>query len=158
MILLLSLLASGDALVLRERATVEGRFVRLLDVVDAPRLDDAARARFRDVFLGRAPAAGECRVLTADLIRRELDWRGLATPLSGEKVEISGPGGAAPRPSTKSGVRRGDVVRAVSAAYEADARALEAGAPGALIAIEFLATKTKARARVAGEGRVEVTP
>ena len=158
MILLLALLAPGDALILRERATAEGRFVRLLDVVDASRLDDSGRARLRDVFLGRAPAAGEARVLTADEIRRELEWRGLADSLSGEKVEISGPGGGVPRPSTKSGVRRGDVVRAVSAAYEADARALEAGAPGALVAIEFVATKTKARARVLGEGRVEVTP
>lgn len=156
MIAILALALSNDALVLRERAEVEGRFIRLLDVVDASRLDDAARARYRDVFLGPVPPAGEARVLTADEIRRELDWRGLSTALSGEKVQVSGPGGGVVR--TRSGVRRGDVVRAIGAAYEADARAVEAGAPGALVAIEFLATKMRARARVLGEGRVEVAP
>jgi hypothetical protein len=155
-ILLLSLLLGDDALVLRERATVEGRFVRLLDIVDASRLDEAGRTRLRDVFLGRVPPAGEARILTADEIRRELDWRGLPVPLSGEKVEVSGPGGGVV--PVRSGVRRGDVVRALSAAFEADARALESGFPGAVIAIEFLTTKTRARARVTGEGRVEVTP
>jgi len=156
-LVLLSFLLEGEALVLRERATAESRFVRLLEVVDASRLDEPGRARLRDVFLGRAPAAGERRVVTAEEIRRELAWRGLSIAVSGAEVEVRAPGRPAPRPS-KAGVARGDVVRALGDAYEADARALEAGAPGATIPIEFLATKTRARARVAAEGRVEVSP
>lgn len=156
MIFVLFLLLGDEPLVLRERATVEGRFVRLTAVVDASRLDEAARARLCEVFLGRVPPAGECRVVTADEIRRELEWRGLSLPISGDKVEVSGPGGGVV--PARTGVRRGDVVRALSAAFEADARAIEAGFPGAIIAIEFLATKARARARVLGEGRVEVTP
>ncbi len=53
-------------------------------------------------------------------------------------------------------VRRGDVVRAVSSSFEVDARALEDGAVGQEIALEFAASKNRFRAKVAGAARVEI--
>jgi flagella basal body P-ring formation protein FlgA len=53
-------------------------------------------------------------------------------------------------------VRKGDVVRAVSATFEVDARALEDGAAGQEIALEFVASRNRARGKVADSGRVEV--
>jgi flagella basal body P-ring formation protein FlgA len=53
-------------------------------------------------------------------------------------------------------VRRGDVVRVVSTTFEVDARALEDGAPGQVIPLEFVTTKNHVRAKVADSGRVEV--
>jgi hypothetical protein len=153
-ILLLALLVPQDPLVLRDHVRVETRYVRLGDL-----LQTEAPESCRAVFLGRAPGAGASRLITADEIRRELSWRGLSATVSGERVEVLGPGAIPGRPSRRaSGVRRGDVVRAVSPAFEADARALEDGAPGREIAVEFLATKKRARARVSGEDRVEVIP
>jgi flagella basal body P-ring formation protein FlgA len=264
-LLALVLTASGE-LALKERARVEGRFVRLADVVrgDAP----------ADVWLGRAPEEGRTRAISADDVRRELALRGYALEIVGTEVvvergaepaedaarraaafeikrvllerdalrpdelavavdgplpagEIAGaraegdafvltyadgstarvaarvrrlrevafarrdipPGrvlgaedvelrrapdgvedavgatattriaaGAAISASDvrlKPAVRKGDVVRFTSTAFEVDGRALEDGAPGREIEVEIAGTKSKARGRVAGPGRVE---
>ena len=55
----------------------------------------------------------------------------------------------------KPAVRRGDLVRLVSTAFEVDARAMEDGAVGREIDVEVAASKVRARGRVAGAGRVE---
>src|SRR6185503_4568018 len=56
----------------------------------------------------------------------------------------------------KSVVKKGDIVRAVSSGYEVDARALEDGAPGQEIGVEFVSSRNRVRARVAGASRVDV--
>lgn len=56
----------------------------------------------------------------------------------------------------KAVIKKGDVVRTVSSSYEVDARALEDGAPGQVISLEFVTSKNKVRARVTGEARTEV--
>jgi flagella basal body P-ring formation protein FlgA len=53
-------------------------------------------------------------------------------------------------------VRKGDVVRAVSAAYEVDARALEDGVAGQEIGLEFTSSRNRVRAKVVDAGRVDV--
>jgi len=53
-------------------------------------------------------------------------------------------------------VKKGDIVRAVSSGYEVDARALEDGAPGQDIGVEFVSSRNRVRARVAGASRVDV--
>ena len=53
----LSLLSGGE-LLMKEKATVEDRFVRLLEVVDADSLGLGARETLKDVFLGRSPEEG----------------------------------------------------------------------------------------------------
>ena len=72
-------------------------------------------------------------------------------------VRISAGARIAPAHLTvKAAVRKGDVVRAISSAYEVDARALEDGSAGQEILLEFVASKNRFRARVAGSARVEV--
>ena len=56
----------------------------------------------------------------------------------------------------KSVVKKGDIVRAVSSGYEVDVRALEDGAPGQEIGVEFVSSRNRVRARVAGASRVDV--
>lgn len=56
----------------------------------------------------------------------------------------------------KSVVKKGDIVRAVSSGYEVDVRALEDGAPGQEIGVEFVSSRNRIRAKVSGAGRVEV--
>ena len=68
----LAFLAAGDALVLREKAGVAGRYVRLLDLLDADRLGEAARMELGEVYLGCAPEEGKSRTITAEEIRKEL--------------------------------------------------------------------------------------
>jgi flagella basal body P-ring formation protein FlgA len=89
--LVLGLLAAGDAMVLREQARVGGRWVRLSDLLDAERSGPAARASAADVWLGRAPEGEARRVVTAAEIRRELERRGVdpsAFDVVGERVEV----------------------------------------------------------------------
>jgi len=289
-LLVLSLLET-DTIALKEKATVSGRWVRVIDLVDADRSDAAARLRIADVYLGRAPEEGKTRTVTLDEIRRELERRGVdpaAFAWRGERVEVSsglsapseplsraiafeikrhlmereaglradevsvrvlqlqpetcpegvevveikarGAGYAAQlsngtkvdvvarifrvrdavfaardlapgraidradleikrvelaedeRPSNvaifvgavpavrirqgaavtaaelrlKPAIRKGDVVRAVSSGYEVDARALEDGAPGQEISLEFVASRNRLRAKVASGARVDV--
>jgi len=56
----------------------------------------------------------------------------------------------------KAIVKKGDVVRAVSTGYEVDARALEDGASGQEIGLEFITSRNRVRGRVAEFGRVDV--
>lgn len=155
-ILLSTLLSGGDALVLRDQVTVKERYVRLTRLVDVSRLSEEARGRLSDVYLGRAPAAGTSRSITAGEIRNELAWRGLETSFVVEGSEVVVGEGAPEAPASRPGVRKGDVVRAVSSAYEADARALEDGLVGREIALEIVASKSRLRGRVAAAGRIEV--
>jgi len=56
----------------------------------------------------------------------------------------------------KAVVKKGDVVRAVSTGYEVDARALEDGATGQDISLEFVSSRNRLRAKVASASRVDV--
>jgi flagella basal body P-ring formation protein FlgA len=293
---LVMVLSAGDTVVLKETARVSGRFVRLVDLMDADHSGDAARAQAVEVYLGRSPEEGQTRVVTVDEIRREMERRGMdpgVFTFVGKQVEITrgwapeveglrraiefeikrlldqSPEGradnrvvrilslnpetlpphcqvaevqprgaleftavlvdpakkrievqvvagilrlreaafaaheilpgkilergdlesrrvessddkAAPVELTmlvgattavrirkgatigpadlklKAVVRKGDVVRAVSSTYEVDARALEDGAPGQEIGLEFVTSKNRFRAKVAGATSVEV--
>ena len=53
-------------------------------------------------------------------------------------------------------IKKGDLVRAVSATYEVDAKALEDGAPGQEIPLEFVTSKNRVRAKVSAAARAEV--
>jgi flagella basal body P-ring formation protein FlgA len=285
---LLLALVGTDTIALKEKASVSGRWVRVIDLVDAERSDAAARLRIADIYLGRAPEEGKTRTVTLDEIRRELERRGV-DPSSfawrGERVEVSAgvpvesgllraavafeikrhlmereaglradevsvrvlqltpetdgevadvkprgtgylavlsngtkidvvarvyrvrdavfaardlaPGraidradleikrvelpedehpadvatfiGAVPALRIRQGaavtandlrlkpaVKKGDVVRAVSSGYEVDARALEDGAPGQEISLEFVTSRNRFRAKVASGTRVDV--
>ena len=273
-----------ETIALKEKASVSGRWVRVIDLVDAERTDAAARVRLADIYLGRSPEEGKSRTITLDEIRRELERRGLdpaAFTWRGDRVEVTvgdaaasdacrsaaafalkrhlmeregepvsvrvlqlqpaswpdgveiaevksrtcavlsngtkvdvvarisrlrdvvfaardlAPGraidradlelkrvevaedehpaemgaliGAAPAVRIRQGaavvmgdlrlksvVKKGDVVRAVSSGYEVDARALEDGAAGQEIGVEFVSSRNRIRARVAGASRVEV--
>ena len=148
---------SGETLELRATARVEGRYVRLADVVVHP-LPEALSG----VYLGRAPAKGRARILSAEDIRRELAWRGHGSvALKGEAVRVEN--GAEAVLEDEVRVARGraavtarEIVRAAAEAFEVDARALEDGAEGKVILLEHLATGAKFKGRVAGAGRVEV--
>jgi len=289
--ILLLALTGADTIALKEKACVSGRWVRLIDLVDADRSDAAARLRIADIYLGRAPEEGQVRTIPLDEIRREMERRGF-DPASftwrGERVEVSSglpalsealrstiafeikrhlmereaglrsdelsvrvvqlqpetapegvdvvevkPRGAGyvaslsngakidvvarvfrvrdvvfaardltagraidrsdleikrvevaedERPAElsffigavpalrirqgaalaaadlrlKSVVKKGDVVRAVSSGYEVDARALEDGAPGQEISLEFVSSRNRFRAKVASGSRVDV--
>jgi len=78
-----------ETISLKEKANVSGRWVRVLDLVDA---DASVRLRLADVYLGRAPEEGKTRTITLDEIRRELERRGLdpaAFSWRGDRVEVS---------------------------------------------------------------------
>jgi hypothetical protein len=160
--LLLALLALGDpaeTLSLRETAKAEGRFVKLSDLVEAAGLREDVRASLAGVYLGRAPAAGRSRVVSAADVRRELAWRGLSWPVRDGEVRV-GEGRPelpeAPAARSASRVKARDLVRAVSPHWEVDARALEAGVEGQVVSCEHLGTRLRFRARVGADGRVEV--
>ena len=53
-------------------------------------------------------------------------------------------------------VRRGDVIRVVSPDYEVDAKALENGVRGEEIALVFLGTRNRIKARITAAGRAQV--
>jgi hypothetical protein len=157
--LLLALGDPAETLALRESAKVEGRFVKLADLVDAAGLREDVRASLAGVWLGRSPAAGRSRVVTAADVRRELAWRGLPWSVRDGEVRV-GEGRpelpeAVPAARAAARVKARDVVRAVGSAWEVDARALEAGVEGQVISCEHLASRLRFRARVAGDGRVD---
>ena len=89
--LVLAAATGSGELVLKEKARVPGRFVRLVDLLDPARGSETARGRVGDVWLGRAPADGEVRRITADEIRLELERRGFASDafaLVGREVAV----------------------------------------------------------------------
>jgi flagella basal body P-ring formation protein FlgA len=103
-LLVLTLLES-DTIALKEKATVSGRWVRVIDLVDADHSDAAARRRIADVYLGRAPEEGKTRTITLDEIRRELERRGVdpaAFSWRGDRVEVSSGLSAASEPLSRA--------------------------------------------------------
>lgn len=275
------ILLGAEAIALKEKAVVNGRWVRIIDLLDTDRTDPATRARIADLYVGRAPEEGQIRTISAAEIRRELESRGIdlsaviwngesvdvsrglsadatafrrmvtkalerhvgaatvkvvslqpetcpgdvveikpagagftAVMSGGEKVDVVArvlrireavyaardlqPGrkidradvelrkvemadgepsldldavvgstvafrmrlGAAITPAElrlKPAVHKGDVVRVVSTGYEVDARALEDGAAGQEISLEFASSRNRVRARVVSADRAEVT-
>ena len=89
--LLVLTLLDVDTIVLKEKANVSGRWVRVIDLVDPDHSDPAARLRIADIYLGRAPGEGKTRTVTLDEIRRELERRGV-DPASfvwrGDRVDV----------------------------------------------------------------------
>ena len=276
----LLILLGAEAIALKEKATVNGRWVRVIDLIDADRTDPATQSKIAELYVGRSPEEGQTRRISADEIRRELESRGLdlsaviwngeavevsrgmsadtaslrksvqkalekhagaatvklvslqpetcpgdvveikadgprfvATMSTGAKVEVVArilrlreavfaardlaPGrliergdvetrrieatdeerlldlgtivgsvsssrirlGTAISPAhlqLKAAIRRGDVVRAVSASYEVDACALEDGVPGQEIGLEFTSSRNRVRAKVVDNTRVNV--
>ena len=153
---LLAVLA-GESLELRATARVEGRYVRLSEVVAG-----VLPAALADVYLGRAPARGRARIVSADDVRRELAWRGHKdVAVRGEAVRVENGDGAVLEDEVRvsrppAAVKAREIVRAAGAAFDVDARALQDGAEGQVIRLEHLATGAKFKGRVAGAGRVEV--
>ena len=94
-----------------------------------------------------------------DVELRRVEADGPAEPVLGVATAVrlrkGAPIGAADL-KLKPVVRRGDIVRLVSPAFEVDARALEDGTPGQEIEVEVAASKAKLRGRVAGAGKVEI--
>ena len=166
----------GDTLALKESVRLEDGYVRLLDVVDAAALGGAVRAELAGIYLGRVPGSGRARTITSSEISRQLGFRGLDPArfrFSRDGVLVRGPGGGAAAAKAEGGsapaspanpradragaaVRSRSVVRAVSPSYEVDARALQEGAPGDEILLEFVSTRNRVRGRVIDAGRVEV--
>ena len=164
---LLAALAPGDELALRESVRLGGRFVRLADLIEPSAANEAARAELAGVYLGRVPEAGRSRTVTAGEIRRQLEFLGLDPArfrFSREEVVVRGPGEAEARPAAPApraarpgaAVRSRSVVRALSPDFEVDARALEDGAPGDEILLEFVPTRHRFRGRVVDAGSVDV--
>jgi len=86
------ILLGAEASALKEKATVQGRWIRIIDLVDADRSDPATRARIAELYIGRSPEEGQTRTISAAEIRRELESRGidLSTVIwNGESVEVS---------------------------------------------------------------------
>jgi len=90
-ILALLMVLSAETIALKEQASVSGRWVRVIDLLDE-RTDAAARLRIADVYVGRAPEEGKTRTITVEEIRRELERRGI-DPASytwkGDRVEVT---------------------------------------------------------------------
>jgi hypothetical protein len=96
MTLLMALWVGGETLVLRESAQAEGRYVRLLECVEADRLGQETRRLLAAVYLGRAPEGGQVRTVTVEEMRRELDLRGIDPALFefvGRRVEVTSAAG-----------------------------------------------------------------
>jgi flagella basal body P-ring formation protein FlgA len=90
-ILALVMMLGSETIALKEKASVSGRWVRVIDLLDE-RTDAAARLRIADVYVGRAPEEGKTRTITLDEIRREVERRGI-DPASytwkGDRVEVT---------------------------------------------------------------------
>lgn len=85
------ILLGAEAIALKEKATVNGRWVRIIDLVDADRTDPATRERIADLYVGRSPEEGQVRTISAAEIRRELESRGIdlsAVIWKGESVDV----------------------------------------------------------------------
>lgn len=92
------LLLGAEAIALREKATVNGRWVRVVDLLDPDFTDPNTRVRVAEIYVGRAPEEGRTRTITAAEIRRELESRGIdlsSVVWTGASVEITR-GNAAP--------------------------------------------------------------
>ncbi len=105
------ILLGAEAIALREKVTVSGRWVRVVDLLDADRTDPNTRARVADIYVGRSPEEGQTRTIRAAEIRRELESRGIdlsSIIWSGESVEVTR-GNAAPsdtlRPSLAAAIK-----------------------------------------------------
>ncbi|HEV3028000.1 MAG TPA: flagellar basal body P-ring formation chaperone FlgA [Planctomycetota bacterium] len=88
----LLILLGSEAIALKEKATVQGRWIRIIDLLDADRTDPATRARIAKLYIGRAPEEGQVRTISALEIRRELESRGidLTTVIwNGDSVVVS---------------------------------------------------------------------
>jgi flagella basal body P-ring formation protein FlgA len=86
------ILLGAEAIALKEKAIVHGRWVRIIDLVDADRTDPTTRERLADLYVGRAPEEGQVRTISAAEIRRELESRGIdlsAVVWNGESVDVS---------------------------------------------------------------------
>ncbi len=85
------ILLGAEAIALREKVSVNGRWVRVVDLLDADRTDPTTRARVADIYVGRSPEEGQTRTISAAEIRRELESRGIdltSVVWSGESVEV----------------------------------------------------------------------
>src|SRR5262249_48955783 len=88
----LLILLGAESIALKEKATVPGRWVRVVDLIDLDRTDPATRAKIADIHVGRAPEEGQTRTIRAEEIRRELAIRGIdlgSAIWSGDSVEVS---------------------------------------------------------------------
>ena len=88
----LVMMALLEIVALKEKANVAGRWVRVIDLIEA---DAAVRSRLADVYLGRAPEEGATRTITLDEIRRELERRGFDPAefvWKGERVDVTAGG------------------------------------------------------------------
>jgi len=86
------LLLGAEAIALREKATVNGRWVRVVDLLDPDLTDPNTRARVAEIYVGRAPEEGRTRTIAAAEIRRELESRGIdlsSIVWSGTSVEVT---------------------------------------------------------------------
>src|SRR3990172_1960504 len=83
--------ANADELILKKEAEVAAKFVNLLALVEANPEKLSKFPKVKNVYLGFAPADGDWRFITAEEIKRELEWRGLDKSLTimGEKVKIT---------------------------------------------------------------------
>lgn len=100
------ILLGAEAIALKEKASVNGRWIRVVDLLDADRSDPTTRARVADIYVGRAPDEGQTRTISAAEIRRELESRGIdlsSVVWTGERVEVTR-GSAAPSDALRSGV------------------------------------------------------
>jgi flagella basal body P-ring formation protein FlgA len=90
-IVALLMLLVPQTIALKDQATVSGRWVRVIDLLD-DRTDAAARLKIADIYLGRAPEEGKTRTITVEEIRRELERRGIdpaAYAWKGDRVEVT---------------------------------------------------------------------
>lgn len=100
------ILLGAEAIALREKASVNGRWVRVVDLLDADRSDPTTRARIAEIYVGRAPEEGQTRTISAGEIRRELEGRGIdlsSVVWTGESVVVSR-GAAAPSDALQAGI------------------------------------------------------
>jgi flagella basal body P-ring formation protein FlgA len=155
--LALLLLLGAESIALKDKATVTGRWVRILDLVDADRTDPATRARIADLYIGRAPEEGRTRTITAEEIRRELAGRGIdlsSAIWSGESVEVTR-GVSAETESLRASVLR--ALRKHVGAATVQLVSLEPEAcPGAGEVVDIAADGPRFVARMSDGTRVEV--
>jgi flagella basal body P-ring formation protein FlgA len=146
-----------------EIAEIKSRTLALLS--NGTKVEIVARiSRMRDaVVAARDLAPGRA------IDRADLELKRIEVDESEQPVEMGGLIGAVPAVRIRQGaavtaaelrlksvVKKGDIVRAVSSGYEVDVRALEDGAPGQEIGVEFVSSRNRVRARVAGGSRVDV--
>jgi flagella basal body P-ring formation protein FlgA len=90
-IFVLLMVLGADTIALKDKASVSGRWIRVIDLLD-DRTDAAARIKIADIYLGRAPEEGKSRTITVEEIRRELERRGIdpaAYTWKGDRVEVT---------------------------------------------------------------------